>query len=730
MSGRDGKPALGTGAGSEAFGDPGEFGGGFDADGAFDTDERWPGEAWGAPAPDGWAGRGASIGGRPAGERAGSAPLDPESSRSAAATAAAPLAAPGAAAAAAGAAAAGAAAGGPHVGQDPLAVLAEVFGYESFRGDQEAIVRQVVDGGDAVVLMPTGGGKSICYQIPALVREGTGVVLSPLVALMHDQVAALQLAGVRAAALNSAMSIEDRREVERAYRAGELDVLYLAPERLSAPGTVQLLEQGRIALFAIDEAHCVSQWGHDFRPDYLRLGALAERWPDVPRIALTATATPETHREITERLHLEKARHFVSSFDRPNIRYRIVSKQNARSQLIAFIQGEHSGDAGIVYALSRKRVEQTAASLRDAGIDAVAYHAGLPAHERLDAQTRFLREDGVVVVATIAFGMGIDKPDVRFVAHIDLPKSIEGYYQETGRAGRDGLPSQAWLAYGLQDVVQQRQMIESGDGDAATRANQTRHLNQMLSLCEGVECRRRFLIRYFGQDAPEACGNCDVCLDPPKLWDATTPAQMLLSTVIRTQRERNRTYAAGQHIDVLRGVGSERVTQMRLDELSTWGIGKEWSVAQWRGLVRHLLAVGLLEARGEWGVLAPTDAAKPVLRGDEQVMMREEVVAKAGSGRSARGSRAAGSAAGAKRSAAAADLSPEQAEVFERLREWRAGEARKQGVPGYVVFGDATLAALAVHRPTSDDEMLAISGIGQVKLERYGAAVLEVLAAG
>jgi ATP-dependent DNA helicase RecQ len=568
--------------------------------------------------------------------------------------------------------------------------------------------------------MPTGGGKSICYQIPALVREGTGVVLSPLVALMHDQVAALQLAGVRAAALNSAMSIEDRREVERAYRAGELDVLYLAPERLSAPGTVQLLEQGCIALFAIDEAHCVSQWGHDFRPDYLRLGALAERWPDVPRIALTATATPETHREITERLHLENARHFVSSFDRPNIRYRIVSKQNARSQLIAFIQGEHSGDAGIVYALSRKRVEQTAAALRDAGIDAVAYHAGLPAHERLDAQTRFLREDGVVVVATIAFGMGIDKPDVRFVAHIDLPKSIEGYYQETGRAGRDGLPSQAWLAYGLQDVVQQRQMIESGDGDAATRANQTRHLNQMLSLCEGVECRRRFLIRYFGQDAPEACGNCDVCLDPPKLWDATTPAQMLLSTVIRTQRERNRTYAAGQHIDVLRGVGSERVTQMRLDELSTWGIGKEWSVAQWRGLVRHLLAVGLLEARGEWGVLAPTDAAKPVLRGDEQVMMREEVVAKAGSGRSARGSRAAGSAAGAKRSAAAADLSPEQAEVFERLREWRAGEARKQGVPGYVVFGDATLAALAVHRPASDDEMLAISGIGQVKLERRG----------
>lgn len=698
--------------GDSVFGvEPGAFGdfGGADFDGPdFDSEERWPGEAWGAPAPVGWADRGAPP---VVSSRAASVP-----------GAASPgLASPSSAPAAP--------AGGPHVGQDPLAVLAEVFGYDAFRGDQEEIVRQVIGGGDAVVLMPTGGGKSICYQIPALVREGTGVVLSPLVALMHDQVAALQLVGVRAAALNSAMSIEDRREVERAYRAGELDVLYLAPERLSAPGTVQLLEQGRIALFAIDEAHCVSQWGHDFRPDYLRLGALAERWPDVPRIALTATATPETHREITERLHLEQAKHFVSSFDRPNIRYRIVPKQNVRAQLISFIRGEHAGEAGIVYALSRKRVEQTAAALRDAGVDAVAYHAGLPAHERLEAQTRFLREDGVVVVATIAFGMGIDKPDVRFVAHIDLPKSIEGYYQETGRAGRDGLPSEGWLAYGLQDVVQQRQMIESGDGDAVTKASQTRHLNQMLALCEGVACRRRFLIRYFGQEAAETCGNCDVCLDPPKLWDATIPAQMLLSTIIRTQRERGRSYAAGQHIDVLRGVASERVSQMRLDELSTWNIGTEWSVAQWRGLVRHLLAVGMLEARGEWGVLAPTEAAKPVLRGEEQVMMREEVVVKAGAARGARGVRAGGSAAGSKRSAAAADLSPEQAECFERLREWRAGEARKQGVPGYVVFGDATLAALAVHRPASDDEMLAISGIGQVKLERYGAAVLEVLAA-
>ncbi|MBK0418338.1 DNA helicase RecQ [Leucobacter sp. CSA1] len=610
------------------------------------------------------------------------------------------------------------------IAADPGRVLAEVFGYDSFRGEQEAIVRHVIAGGDAVVLMPTGGGKSICYQIPALCREGTGIVLSPLVALMHDQVAALRLVGVRAAALNSAMDPAERQRVAAAYRAGELDVLYLAPERLSAPGTVELLDEGRIALFAIDEAHCVSQWGHDFRPDYLRLGALAERWPEVPRIALTATATPETHREITERLHLERARHFVSSFDRPNIRYRIEPKGQVRKQLIDFIRGEHSGEAGIVYALSRKRVEQTAAALRDAGIDAVAYHAGLPAEERLEAQTRFLREDGVVVVATIAFGMGIDKPDVRFVAHIDLPKSVEGYYQETGRAGRDGLPSEAWMAYGLADVVQQRQFIEGGGGDQAAQASQLRHLNQMLALCESTSCRRVFLLRYFGESREEACGNCDVCLNPPRLWDATVPAQKLLSTIIRTGRERGRTYAAGQHIDVLRGVGSERVTQMRLDELSTWGIGTDLSVQQWRGIVRHLLATGLLESQGEYGVLVPTEAANAVLRGQAEVHMREEVLQRAG-GRGARGESGA-----PKRSAAAADLTPEQAELFERLRAWRASEARKQGVPGYVVFNDATLAALAVHRPARPQELTEISGIGQVKLDRYGEAVLEVLAAG
>ncbi len=600
---------------------------------------------------------------------------------------------------------------------NPTQVLAEVFGYASFRGDQQQIVEHVTAGGDAVVLMPTGGGKSICYQVPALCREGTGIVLSPLVALMHDQVAALQLVGVRAAALNSTMSSEDRQAVERAYVQGELDMLYLAPERLSAPGTVELLRRGRIALFAIDEAHCVSQWGHDFRPDYLRLGALAEEWPDVPRIALTATATPETHREITERLHLGRAMHFVSSFDRPNIRYRIEAKGQVRQQLTSFVKDQHAGEAGIVYALSRRKVEQTAGWLRDAGVDAVAYHAGLPAAERLAAQTRFLREDGVVVVATIAFGMGIDKPDVRFVAHIDLPKSVEGYYQETGRAGRDGDAAEAWMAYGLADVVQQRQLIESGDADDQARRNQLAHLGHMLELSETVECRRRYLLRYFGQDLAEPCGNCDVCLNPPKLWDATVPAQKLLSTVLRTYNERRgRTFAAGQHIDVLRGVMSERVTQLRLDELSTWGIGADLSVAQWRGVVRHLLATGVLESQGEWGVLAPTDAAKPVLRGEQQVLMREEVV-----------TRAAGRSSASKRNAIS-DLTGEQQETFERLRLWRLEEAREQGVPPYVVFGDATLRALSTHLPQSDEALLEISGIGQSKLERYGEAVLALLA--
>lgn len=610
---------------------------------------------------------------------------------------------------------------GARVAADPLRVLGEVFGFDSFRGDQGEIVRHVIDGGDAIVLMPTGGGKSMCYQLPALCRAGTGVVLSPLVALMHDQVAALRLAGVSAAALNSSLPPEQRVEVERAFLAGELDLLYLAPERLGARSgagngnTVDLLQRGEIALFAIDEAHCVSQWGHDFRPDYLRLGELAELWPDVPRIALTATATPATHRELTERLRLKGARHFVSSFDRPNIRYRIEPKGKVRDQLVAFVRGEHPGESGIVYALSRKRVEQAVGWLREAGVDAVAYHAGLPADRREAAQTRFLREDGVVVVATIAFGMGIDKPDVRFVGHIDLPKSVEGYYQETGRAGRDGEPAEAWMAYGLADVVQQRQLIESGDGDDAARRNQIAHLNHMLELCETTSCRRQYLMRYFGQDLAEACGNCDVCLDPPNLWDATVPAQKFLSTVLRIGRERGRTFAAGQHIDVLRGVASDRSRSLRLDELSTWGIGADLSAKQWRGVVRHLLAIGAVEPQGEWGVLAPTETAKPILRGEATVMMREEVMARP--------------ASRSPRKRAAADLEPAQHDVFERLRAWRSAEAREQGVPPYVVFGDATLRALATHLPDSSEALLEISGIGQTKLERYGDAVLEVLRA-
>ncbi len=613
----------------------------------------------------------------------------------------------------------------------PLAVLHEVFGYDAFRGDQAAIVEHVIAGGDAVVLMPTGGGKSITYQVPALVREGTGLVVSPLIALMHDQVDALVANGVRAAYLNSTQLPHERAAVERAFLAGGLDLLYVAPERLSSPQTTQLLQRGTLSVVAIDEAHCVSQWGHDFRPDYLALGDLGERFPGVPRMALTATATRETHRELTSRLRLDSARHFVASFDRPNIQYRIEPKTDPRRQLVAFIRGMGGFDApasraarppaaatppaGIVYALSRKSVEQTADHLRTQGIDALPYHAGLPAEVRAANQARFLREDGVVMVATIAFGMGIDKPDVRFVAHIDLPKSVEGYYQETGRAGRDGEPAVAWMAYGLGDVVQQRRFIDASDGSPAHKRSLAQHLDAMLALCETVGCRRQNLLAYFGQESGP-CGNCDTCLTPPETWDGTVPAQKLLSTVVRLRRERSQSFGAGQLIDILRGASTERIRQQRHDELATFGIGADLSEQDWRGVVRQLLAAGLLVARGEYGTLALGDGAAEVLRGEREVLLRREVL------------RSAGGAGRVRKASASESMDAADRALFEALRAWRAGVAREQGVPAYVVFADATLRALAEHRPTALADLDGISGIGATKRERYGAAVLEVIA--
>ncbi|HEU5223274.1 MAG TPA: DNA helicase RecQ [Candidatus Lumbricidophila sp.] len=603
------------------------------------------------------------------------------------------------------------------------AALRRWFGYESFRGDQAAVIEHVASGGDAVVLMPTGGGKSLCYQIPSLLREGTGVVVSPLIALMHDQVEALLRTGIRAAFLNSSQGSAERADVEQRYLAGELDLLYVAPERLNTESTLSLLGRGRIALFAIDEAHCVSQWGHDFRPDYLALGALAERWPDVPRIALTATATRATHQEITARLGLGNARHFVASFDRPNIQYRIASKAEVKAQLLDFIRTETASAghpiAGIVYALSRATTEKVAAYLAQHGIDAVPYHAGLDAATRRRTQDRFLREDGVVVVATIAFGMGIDKPDVRFVAHVDLPKSVEGYYQETGRAGRDGEPATAWLAYGLADVVQQRRMIDESPGDLAFRRRLSAHLDAMLALCETITCRRQNVLAYFGQDSAP-CGNCDTCLEPPTSWDGTVPVQKLLSTVVRLQRERNQRFGAGQLIDILRGSKTARIEQQRHHELATFGIGADLSDLQWRAVVRQSIALGLLTPTGEYGVLTLTDASGSVLSGERQVLLRHEPERR---GRSSGGG-------GRKQSPAASDLAPDALARFEALRTWRTGEAREQAVPPYVVFSDATLRALAAANPGSIDQLDGISGIGQVKRERYGAALVDLLGGG
>ncbi|WP_300008811.1 DNA helicase RecQ [Pseudonocardia sp.] len=603
----------------------------------------------------------------------------------------------------------------PDTAPAPLEILNRVFGYAAFRGPQQEVVEHVCAGGDALVLMPTGGGKSLCYQVPALVRPGTGVVVSPLIALMQDQVDALRALGVRAGFLNSTQNPDERRDTERAYLDGELDLLYLAPERLRVPSTLVLLGRGTIALFAIDEAHCVAQWGHDFRPDYLALSDLHERWPDVPRIALTATATEATRTEIAQRLSLVGAKHVVASFDRPNIQYRIAPKNEPRKQLLELLRTEHDGDAGIVYCLSRKSVEQTAEFLAAQGITALPYHAGLDAAVRARHQSRFLREDGVVMCATIAFGMGIDKPDVRFVAHLDLPKSVEGYYQETGRAGRDGLPSTAWLAYGLADVVQQRKMIDESEGDRAHRHRLAQHLDAMLALCETVQCRRVRLLDYFGQST-QPCGNCDTCLTPPESWDGTVAAQKILSTVWRLKRERNQSFGAGHLIDIVTGKRTAKIEQFAHDELTVFGVGADLTEPEWRAVVRQLLAQGLLAVQGAYQTFALTEASGAVLRGEQPVPMRKDPVKQART--RARGTR--GDAP-----AMPAELAP----VFERLRAWRGATAKEQGVPAYVIFHDATLREIATRSPATLAELGTISGVGENKLAKYGQGVLDTLGA-
>ncbi|RKT03351.1 ATP-dependent DNA helicase RecQ [Streptomyces sp. 3211.6] len=604
---------------------------------------------------------------------------------------------------------------------DALRVLHRVFGYSSFRGEQQEIIEQLIGGGDALVLMPTGGGKSLCYQIPALVREGTGIVISPLIALMQDQVDALTALGVRAGFLNSTQDPYERQAVEQAFLADELDLLYLAPERLRTEGTQRLLDRGKVSLFAIDEAHCVAQWGHDFRPDYLALSMLHERWHKVPRIALTATATEATHAEIAARLGLQDARHFVASFDRPNIQYRIVPKDNPARQLLELIRTEHDGDAGVVYCLSRSSVEKTAAFLREQGIDAVPYHAGMDARARAANQARFLREDGVVVVATIAFGMGIDKPDVRFVAHLDLPKSVEGYYQETGRAGRDGEPATAWLAYGLQDVVQQRKLIDGSEGDDAHRRSLGMHLDAMLALCETVDCRRARLLEYFGQQGAP-CGNCDTCLTPAESWDGTVAAQKLLSTVWRLAKERRQKFGAGQIIDILQGKKTAKVIQFDHDALSVFGVGADLTTSEWRGVVRRLLALRLLAVEGDYGTLVLTDASGEVLGGRRTVQMRKEKKAPAAA-------RKEGGSRSGKAARVPVDLPAAAVPVFEALRAWRAATAREQGVPAYVVFHDATLREIATRLPASVEELAGIGGVGEAKRAKYADGLLDALAA-
>lgn len=600
--------------------------------------------------------------------------------------------------------------------ETPKAALKQVFGYDDFRGLQEDVVREVVAGGDALVLMPTGGGKSLCYQIPALLRDGVAIVVSPLIALMQDQVDALEEVGVRAAFLNSTQTPEAAGRVRSALRRGELDLLYVAPERLLMPSMLVFLDTLTLSLFAIDEAHCVSIWGHDFRPEYGALSILRERWPEVPRIALTATADPRTREEIVEKL-LRHPKEFIASFDRPNIFYRIVDKRRVREQLLAFIRNEHPRDCGIVYCIARRTCEEIAAYLAANGVKALYYHAGLTAQERAERLALFQREDDIVVVATIAFGMGIDKPNVRFVAHVDMPKSIEGYFQETGRAGRDGLPADAWMAYGLTDIVNQRYFIEQSDADELHKQLATQKLDAMLGLAEAPDCRRVRLLAYFGE-ASQPCGHCDNCVNPPELWDATLPAKKLVSCIYRAQQKSGVSFGAQHIIDILQGKDNERIRSRGHNELSTYGIGQDLADAQWRAILRQLIARHVIWVDAlHRNTLRLGSSANDLLRGDIQIYIRKSLVEKA----STRKNRSTNSAVH--------ELSSHEKRIFESLRSWRLDTAKRLGKPPYLIFPDKTLAAIAQIKPTSLEQMDCISGVGRKKLERYGNEIIEIIRA-